>query len=113
MMALTTMRPSSMARHSLVRPARTPKIEPDAGKDHRNQDQRDRPPEKTRSKEADRLLQRILGDLPENDPDDEGRARPIMPLEQIAEASHHHNQDEVLPNDAIQITTEQREHQNI
>src|SRR6476646_3192069 len=113
MMALTRMRPSSMARHCLVGPARAPKIEADAGQDHRNQDQRDRPPEKTRAKEADRLLQGILGDLAENDPDDEWRARPIVAFEQITEASHHQNQDEVLPNAAVEITTEERKHQNI
>src|SRR5258706_12603176 len=113
MMTLTRMRPSSMARHSLVGTARAPKIEADTGQDHRNQDERDRPPEKARAKQADRLLQGILGDLAEDDADDEGRARPIVALEQIAEASHHHDQDEVLPNAAIQITAEQREHQNI
>src|SRR4030088_1234438 len=113
MITLTRMRPSSMAGHDLVGPARAPKIEADAGEYHRDQDQRDRPPEKSRPKEPDRLLQGILGDLTENDTDDERRTRPIMAFEQIAEASHHHDQDEVLPNAAVQITAEQREHQNI
>src|SRR5258706_3502017 len=113
MMALTRMRPSSMARHSLVGTARAPKVEADAGEDHRNQDQRNRPPEETRAKKAYRLLQGILGDLSENDPDDERRARPIVPLEQVTQASHYHDQDEVLPNAAIQITAEQCEDQNV
>src|SRR5258708_12855059 len=101
MITVTRMRRSSMAGHRLTGPARAPKIEADTGQDHCDQDQRDRPPEKARSKEADCLLQGILGDLAENDADDEGRTRPIVPLEQIAEASHHHDQDEVLPNAAI------------
>src|SRR6266566_4435747 len=36
-----------------------------------------------------------------------------MTLEEIAKASHYHDQDEVLPNAAVEITAEQREDQNI
>src|SRR3954463_5721853 len=105
MMALTRIRPSSMAGDGLVRPARTPKVETDAGENHRDQNQGDRTPEEACSEEADRLLQGILGDLPEDDADDERRARPIVAFEQIAEASHHHDEDEVLPDAAIEIAT--------
>src|SRR5262249_16685517 len=90
-----------------------PKIEADAGEDQRDQDQRNGPPEETRAEDRDGLLKRVLGDLAEDDADDERRARPIVALEQIAQASHHHDQDQVLPVAAEQVAPEQREHQDV
>src|SRR5882672_11429763 len=73
---LMRMRPSSMAGHRGMGLARAVNIKTDAGEDERNQNKRNRAPEKAHPEQPDRLLQGILGDLPENDADDEGRARP-------------------------------------
>src|SRR5262249_44886901 len=113
MMALTRMRPSSMAWYRHLGLARAPDVKADACQDKRDQDHRHRPHEEGNAAEADRLLQRIFRDLSENDTDDERRAGPIVALKQITEAAEPSHEHKVLPIAAEEVAAEQREHEHI
>src|SRR5579872_5565150 len=93
MIPLTSIRPSSMAWHHR-RLTHAPHIEPYARDNQSDQHERNRPPEEARAPNPDRLQQGIFRDFPENHTNDERRARPVMPLEQISEAAECKNQDQ-------------------
>src|SRR4030095_11034275 len=94
MMPAVRMRPSTMDGDRLSVP-RAPEIEHQAADDHRDQYERDRAEEEFVAEDRERLEQRVLRDLAKDDADDERRARPIVPLQQIAQSAHEEDQDQV------------------
>src|SRR6185503_21348289 len=108
MMPATRTRPSTMGRDRFSVP-RAPEIEDDARDDHRDQHERDRAQEELVAEDGERLEQRILGDLAEDDADHERRTRPVMALQQVAEPAHEEDENEVLPRVLADIATEDRE----
>jgi hypothetical protein len=118
MVKIATIRPlmkirAQVVQHRRLRFACAIHIKTDAREYERNQNERHRTPEEAHPEQPDRLLQRILGDLSENDADDEGRAWPVMAFEEIADSAHHHDEDQVLPVAPEQVATEKRENEHI
>src|SRR5688572_4261042 len=110
---MTTIRPAvrilpSMLMNDPCRGfARLPDVETDAGKDHGDQDDRDRAQEEARAPDRKRFEQRVLRNGSQDDADDEGRARPVMALEEVANAAKEDEQDKVFPRPGAEITAKQ------
>src|SRR5688500_12028349 len=93
MMRLTTIRPSKIIGHLGL--AQAIHVDGYAAEDQSDQHERERAQKEARPPQRHRLVERILGDRPEHDADDERRPRPFVALEQIAEPAERDEQDQV------------------
>src|SRR5262245_27416512 len=105
------VRPSAMddPRRACALPVN---IEGDAAEYHREQHERNRAQEKLVTVNGDRFQERVFRDLAEDDADDERRARPFVPLQEITKPAQENDQDKIFPSVMAEVATDDGEEQH-